>query len=292
MANRLFNLSRILSTAAVLGLAGTTLSLAAEPTVAELVGRTHIHGLAFDRADPTRLFVATHHGVLVASPDGSTTPISEAKDDFMGFTPHPRDPAILFASGHPSTGGNLGFIRSDDAGRTWTNISPGAGGPVDFHQLAAGAGDPAVLYGVYKGLQVSSDAGVTWTEVGPAPAGLIDLAVSMTDPKRLYAATEAGLLESRDGGKNWTALIADRPVTSVEATADGTLLAFVYGSGLYRASEAAPDFTEVGRYEQSFLLHVTVDATDPTRMAAVNKAGRILVSADGGATWTALGPDS
>lgn len=278
--------------ALAVGLAGLTppTTIAADISVAELVSRTHIHGLAFDRTDPNRLFIATHHGLFAATGDGKVTEVSETRDDFMGFNAHPRDAATLYASGHPSTGGNLGFIRSDDAGRTWKQISPGADGPVDFHQLASGAGDPAILYGVFKGLQVSRDGGATWSIVGKTPEGLIDLAVSMSDPARIYAATETGLLVSRDGGLAWESLISAAPVTSIEATADGTLNAFVYGSGLQRANELTPDFKQVGSYEKQFLLYVTTDPASPKHMAAVTNAGAIVVSTDAGSSWQPLGP--
>jgi hypothetical protein len=43
--------------------------------------------------------------------------------DFMGFTPHPSDPATLYSSGHPAGGGNLGFIVSEDGGGSWTQLA-------------------------------------------------------------------------------------------------------------------------------------------------------------------------
>nr|WMC94564.1 hypothetical protein RAR13_14195 [Aminobacter aminovorans] len=104
--------------------------------VTDLAGKTHIHGLAFDRADSSSVLVATHHGLMKAALDGAVTPVSDSRDDFMGFTPHPTDATILFASGYPRGGGNLGFIRSGDAGKSWQQIAPGVDGPVDFHQLA------------------------------------------------------------------------------------------------------------------------------------------------------------
>ncbi len=118
--------------------------------IAKLSARTHIHGLAVDRRDPSYLLIATHHGLFRAGPDGQATRISEIQD-FMGFNPHPGDPNRLYASGHPAQGGNLGFIGSDDAGKTWTQISSGVDDPVDFHQLAVSGADPRTIYGVYQG---------------------------------------------------------------------------------------------------------------------------------------------
>src|SRR5690606_35116436 len=82
----------------------------AQPTVpvAELLRSTHVHGLAVDRSDPDRLLIATHHGLHVLRIEsGTISPLSEIEDDFMGFTPHPVDARVLYASGHPARGGNL-----------------------------------------------------------------------------------------------------------------------------------------------------------------------------------------
>jgi photosystem II stability/assembly factor-like uncharacterized protein len=145
--------------------------------VSELKQQTHIHGLAVDRQDPENLLIATHHGLFRSGPDGKAERVSIVQD-FMGFTPHPADPDTLYASGHPAGGGNLGFIASTDGGANWAQVSPGEGGPVDFHQMTVSAADPAVVYGAFGGLQVSRDGGKTWSEAGQLPEGLIDLAAS------------------------------------------------------------------------------------------------------------------
>ncbi|SUU90070.1 hypothetical protein EDC40_105474 [Aminobacter aminovorans] len=101
---------------------GTALPAVAQGvSVTDLAGKTHIHGLAFDRADGSSALIATHHGPMKAAPDGSVTPTSESQDDFMCFTPHPTDAKILFASGHPK---DLGFIKSDDSGMIDLAVSP------------------------------------------------------------------------------------------------------------------------------------------------------------------------
>src|SRR3546814_10407020 len=93
----------------------------------------------------------------------------------MGFTPHPADPEVLYASGHPAGGGNLGFIVSRDGGQSWAKLSDGAGGPVDFHQMDISKADPQVIYGVFVELQKSTDGGQSWSRVGPAPEAIIGL---------------------------------------------------------------------------------------------------------------------
>ncbi|TYR37198.1 hypothetical protein FY036_00195, partial [Mesorhizobium microcysteis] len=126
-------------------------ALAETMPVEALAQHTHIHGLAVDRQAPDHLLIATHHGVFRANPEGQATRISAVKD-FMGFSAHPAEPRTYFGSGHPPEGGNLGFIVSTDGGATWTQRSPGANGPVDFHQLAVSPVDPEIIYGAYGAL--------------------------------------------------------------------------------------------------------------------------------------------
>lgn len=258
-------------------------------SVSKLKERTHIHGLAIDREDSQKLLIATHHGLFRAGPDGKAELISPVQD-FMGFTPDPSDPRSLYASGHPAGGGNLGFISSTDNGVTWDQISPGADGPVDFHQLTVSSVNPQVLYGAYGALQVSRDAGKTWSVVGPLPEKLIDLAASAKDADALYAATEGGLLISRDGGQSWETVINGAPVSLIEVTADGSLNAFVLGQGLVRVTEADMVFkTTSASWGDRILLHIAVDPVDGNRMFAASHQGDIFATTDGGTNWAAFG---
>ena len=201
--------------------------------VTALATETHFHGIAIDPKEPSRLYLATHHGLFVVDGAGQARLVSETLDDFMGFTPHPIDPAILYASGHPAGGGNTGFIASDDGGRTWRKLSDGAGGPVDFHQMDVSVADSKVIYGVYGDIQKSTDGGQSWKIIAPAPMGLIDLAAGIS-PNTLYAATRQGLLRSTDDGKSWTpAYRSPQPFRVAPARSD-------FGQGIQHADAGAP----------------------------------------------------
>ena len=307
MRRRLFSICLALGAMALAGgawMASAQWATSAEVTVGALAGQTHFHGIAVDARDPSRLYLATHHGLFAVGPDGSAERISESRDDFMGFTPHPRDPATLYASGHPAGGGNLGFIGSSDGGRTWRRLSDGVGGPVDFHQMDVSKADPEIIYGVHHGLQKSADAGRSWRRVAPAPQGLIGLAASSRDVDTLFAATRQGLWRSTDGGRSWRAAHpARRAASMVHVTAAGDVYAFVAGTGLIRASEPAPTLGQELRWQvlntgfgSDYILHFAVASRDPRRLYAVTlnpetHAQAVLASRDSGARWSKLGQE-
>ena len=198
-----------------------------------LLGGTHVHGLAIDRADPDRLLIATHHGVFVTQiAAGVATQVSVRADDFMGFSPHPTQTGTYFASGHSADGGNLGVVRSTDGGAGWEMLDPGVGAPSTSTSWTSARATQACSMGSMARFRSAGTAGKPAGRCG-APPGLIDLAVSGTDAHRLYAATEAGLLRSTDAGVSWqgTPLLAE-PVSSIATTAIGEVLAFAIGRGL------------------------------------------------------------
>lgn len=293
MFRTLARVARLLATLiAVWSLPGSAVAADDKVPVAELPQHTHIHGIAVDRNDPTRLFIATHHGFFVATADGMATRLSPVQD-FMGFTPHPNDPAMLYASGHPATGGNLGFLASSDGGATWAQLSLGLGGPVDFHQMDVSPIDPNTIYGAYGGIQVSRDGGLTWTMAGPEPEGLVALAASATSPGRLYAATRIGLWASNDDGKSWQEGPFGLDIVSMlKVEPGGTIFAFVVGQGLMQASEI--DLAKWTVLDNGFgeraLLHFAVDPSNPNRMYGVTQDSEVVASTDGGRSWQAFGP--
>ena len=259
--------------------------------LAELRAKTHIHGIAVDSRDGSRLYIATHHGFFVVSPDGQATRISRDTNDYMGFTPHPTDPSVLFASGHPAGGGNLGFILSNDGGQNWHRLSMGVGGPVDFHQMDVSKADANVVYGAFGGLQVSRDGGKSWKVSGPLPDGLIDLAASAVATDRVYAATKGGLLISNDAGTTWRpAHLRVSAATMVQTGHKGEVYAFIAGLGLVRTKEPELRWEIVSKsFGERYLIHLAVDPGDPRRLYVVTNDKQVLVSKDDGRTWAELG---
>jgi hypothetical protein len=272
------------------------IALLATPAVAqdsvplsELMSATHVHGIGPGSGGADSLTLATHNGLwAVDLATGTATRLGGSQDDFMGYSAVPGSPGTAFASGHPETGGNLGIIKTEDAGQSWTHVSDGLEGPVDFHNMEVSRSEPAVIYGIGhdRRVQRSADGGVTWEATGQAPEKLIDIATSPEDAAALFAATEAGLFLSADQGVTWTAVIEGAPVSTVDSGADGVVRAVDLEQGLVTIG-AGGEITPVsGALPDGYLLFLNTTSVDPLRLAALSAKGRLVVSDDAGVTWT------
>jgi len=264
---------------------------ASAETLADLGQKTHYHGIAFARTGSAALMIATHHGLYAVDKDGSVLRVSPVQD-FMGFSPDPANELGLYASGHPATGGNSGFLRSTDGGSTWTQLSPGLDGPVDFHQMDVSGADPKVIYGSFGQIQVSRDGGTNWEIAGDAPERLIALAASSLKAERLYAATENGILVSEDAAASWAPLaFAGEVVSTVQTGPDNALYAFVVGRGFMKASEETPSSWSLltNDFGEGIPLHMAANPKDGQNLVLTMQNNEVRESLDGGKSWRPFG---
>lgn len=257
--------------------------------LSDLLSATHVHGIGQGNGGVDGLTLATHNGLWAVDLEGATaTRLGQSQDDFMGYSAVPNSPGAAYASGHPASGGNLGIIRTKDAGQSWTHVSDGLDGPVDFHNMEVSRANPAVIYGIgHDGrVQRSADGGFTWEASGRAPDKLIDIATSPEDTASLYAATEVGLFLSSDDGLTWNAVIEGIPVSTVDTGADGVVRAVDLGQGLVTVGKGGKITKVSGDLPDGYLLFLATTSADPLRLAALSAKGRLVVSDDGGITWT------
>jgi hypothetical protein len=157
------------------------------------------------------LYLATHNGLFKKANSGWEL-VGNDNSDLMGFVLSPVREGVIYSSGHPPTGGNLGFRKSTDGGQTWQTISSVTSPmPVDFHAMDASAADENLIYGSPGGgndIYVTHDEGKIWEKLSP-PARVISLAVHPSNANVVYAGTTDGLFVSSDQGRSWSSVNAD-----------------------------------------------------------------------------------
>jgi photosystem II stability/assembly factor-like uncharacterized protein len=191
----------------------------------------------------------------------------------------------------------------------------------------AGMGD--VYYGSFLGTGVlkSTDGGNTWSRINnqtlPTPGITSKIAVDLLDPNRVYLAQNAGRAPdgnvyssgfwlSTDGGVSWTqtlpGLATDLALHPTDPMVLYLSMARVDRSGnpspgLYRSTDRGNSWTfltggsfDAGNFP-SFYIGTTPGNPQLIYLSARGSIGgvpafRILVSADGGATWTDRGANT
>ncbi|MBX7109617.1 MAG: hypothetical protein K1X61_13275 [Chitinophagales bacterium] len=253
---------------------------------------THGHGLAVDVADSNKLYIATHHGLLVLINEKDLYRVGKSKDDYMGFSIHPTEANIAFSSGHPSTGGNIGFQKSEDGGVTWQKISSGVNGPVDFHAMAVSPVDPNLIYGWYQGnIQRSIDQGKTW-EIVNHELLPVYLAADTQDANVVYAATKQGAMVSRDKGVTWASLSPELEggavsVLVIHPQDPKTFLSFSEKlGGLGKSTDSGKMWKKVNEaFNRETLLHIAFSRSNPSVVYALTHENKLYKSSDTGDTW-------
>lgn len=250
----------------------------------------HVHGLAVDVANSERLLLATHHGLLQLT-DGKLSQVGTVADDLMGFSPHPSDANIYYSSGHSARGGNLGFQKSADGGVTWTKISDGLKGPVDFHSMTVSTANPDIVYGHFSTLQRSMDGGQTWESA----EGIIQPFMLTTHSQKenvVFAATQAGVMVSEDYGDTWSDLssqLSSGAVSTFALGPNGTdALVFSQAlEGLGKSTDGGITWKKIeGNFGGSALSFIAYDQKSSSNVYAISQENSIYKSTDGGETWS------
>ena len=250
------------------------------------------HGLAVDRQDSSKLYIATHTGILMLSKDTELQRVGTARDDYMGFSTHPTDANTFFSSGHLNSGGNIGFQKTTDGGKSWQKISDGAGGPVDFHAMTVSQADPNIVYGVFMGqLQRSYDAGKTWGTVNTKIGNIITLSTNTASADTVYAGTTNGLYVSQNRGNEWNKINGiNGAITAVAVNPNDSQNIMVYSDnqGLIRSIDGLNTWTALKGYSGNTAMHLTSDTQNPSILYLINQALEIHKTANDGETWTKI----
>lgn len=221
----------------------------------------------------------------------------------MSFVTDPQDSQRFYGSGHPPTGGNLGFIVSENKGQNWKLQSlPG----VDFHAMAIAPSDSNLIYGWItsgkqgeQGFHRSSDRGKTWEKL---PASGLDrhpfgLSVDPLKSDRLFATTFQGLYKSEDGGQTWQILpdTQQQPIAALAIVSENNQ-SVLYGFAVlsetsgqfFRSTDAGETWEPVGKEINDLFLYLAISDSNPQLFYAANDRHQIWRSENGGQTWELL----
>jgi hypothetical protein len=222
----------------------------------------------------------------------------------------PSDPAHLVVRT------TYGLTVSHDGGASWSWIceaSVGYGGTED--PMMAITADGSIIAGIFEGLSVSHDRGCQWdlTQGGLTGRYVIDVAAERLEPKNavLLISNSIGgsmflteLWETNDNAATWTVAGVDMPPDFLGLTLDAapSLPSRVYVSGRYgkpaydgaieRSNDRGKTWEKLLIPGSNDLALPYIGGIDPTHPDVVyvrldaDKNDRLVVTKDGGTTWT------
>ena len=232
----------------------------------------------FYRIDAKTKKVSPVRGNVTAT--GGTSPVGTFLElDVVG-------PGEFLGSGHPDKTdaglpSYLGFMRSDDAGKTWQVLS--RLGEADLHKIIRLHDRYYAFDAVLGAIIISRDGGRTFTERF-TPRGLVlAFVVDPKDPKYLLAATEDQLYRSEDEAQTWRGVAAGEGMrlawegdTILRADKDGTI---------QRSTNRGQTFSPVGKVPGEPYKFKSVDTK---RHYLALSDGTIVETQDAGASWKTI----
>jgi photosystem II stability/assembly factor-like uncharacterized protein len=254
--------------------------------------RPYVNAFDIDPADGSFLLTTNRGFYRVAEDGGKVEQIRGTVTGEPGSSPVGSflelkvvGPGRYVGSGHPDDEGPLpqflGFIRSDDAGRTWRVVS--RLGDADLHQIRL-VGPERELFAfdaVLGAILKSRDGGRTWSEHITPRELVLDFVVDPEDPRHLVASTERELYRSTDGGDTWrpddtgtrTRLAWPAPDALMRADQDGTFM---------MSGDGGRTWERTGRIDgEPYKLH----ALDAEHAFIALSDGSIIETRDGGRTF-------
>jgi photosystem II stability/assembly factor-like uncharacterized protein len=184
------------------------------------------------------------------------------------------------------TTGGLVRWRGDD----WERVATVP--QVSVFSIERGADGAWYLSADSQGIFTSADGGNTWTQV-PGLDGELVAGVAELDPNTIVAGTSGdGAFLTRDDGATWHALDIFRgqyvSLLQIDPR-DGHTLYLRTRGGLFRSTDSGVTWPAVvGGIEKALVNALLFDSGSHRLYAATDSHG-VLVSYDGGATWSSAG---
>jgi photosystem II stability/assembly factor-like uncharacterized protein len=245
------------------------------------------------------LLAATSHGVF-SSLDGATWQESSTgitNLTLTGLAVSPVHPDTMFAATDD------GIYSSLDAGESWARSSPSEGTLSvvvlpDGNTVLAGTADGRVLR--------TTDGGRTWSHVAHGIPGMkVSILIALPGKQgTVCMGTDDGFAISEDGGQTWkprniglvARIVAVEPDNRIEVAAmsadpqhPGTLVLALLGQGLFASSDEGLRWKSVQPGPATPWVDSLAGDASAGRMYAGTDTDGVIVSCDGGTTWSASG---
>lgn len=251
-----------------------------------------------DAANPAHVFAAAWKidhpdGGLWVSNDGGrnwTEVPALHGQSIRSFAQSPSDPNQFFA------GTLQGIFRSEDAGVTWTQISPADSHEIhEIESLAIDPQDPQTVYaGTWHLPWKTTDGGKTWNNIKQGVIDDSDVFSIIIDPAKphiVYASACSGIYKSNNGGERF------RKIQGIPATARRTRVLrqdpqhpdTVYAGtteGLYQTQDGGKTF-HIMTSPDVIVNDVYIDPADTSHLLLATDRGGVLASTDGAKTFIA-----
>jgi hypothetical protein len=190
----------------------------------------------------------------------------------------------LIGSGHPDHQNTLpqfvGFMRSEDLGKTWKVVSRLGG--MDLHKIELKHDRMYAFDAVLSAIVVSTDQGKTFKEHFTPRGLIIDFAVDPEDPKYILADNDDELFASSDGGDQWKPLLRS-PRIRLSWPAAGYLYRADQDGKVYTSDNRGRTWEEISSVKGEPYRFLETD--DPEHLYLALSDGSILETTDGAKTF-------
>jgi photosystem II stability/assembly factor-like uncharacterized protein len=292
-----------------------------------------VGAIAVSESDPKIVYVGmgehaargvmTHHGdgVYKSVDAGKTwTKLGlDATQHISRIAIHPKNPDIVYVAAQGALYGKSperGVFKSVDGGKTWTK-SLFVDDKTGAVELSMDMNNPDVLYaamteygrlpwkvisgGASDGLYKTTDGGATWQKIQnglPKELGKMSVAVSRSNPKKVYALLESdsekdtpGLYVSDNGGESWSQVTNDRRLVQrawyyielyVDPKNENTI--YILSAPALRSEDGGKTWEELSGTHGDY-HDLWINPENPKNMVIANDGGA-AVSVNYGKTWS------
>lgn len=213
---------------------------------------------------------------------------AQGKSDTVGtFLEIEADGDKLLGSGHPDNQNTLpqflGYLESEDNGRSWKSIS--RMGDADLHKIVLAHDKLYAFDAVLGAMLISDDRGKTFQERFTPRGLVVDFVVDPTDENYILAATEDELFRTTDQGEGWRAITNGPRIRLAWPAADRLYRADQDGTVLL-STNRGDTFSPLSKLQGEPYKFKTTD--DPNHLYLALSDGTILETTDGAKTWKAV----